>query len=199
MRTSAYVGVSKCLNVASGIPPSCWFNEITRSFSRASVHPQVRLGPWYTLCVHAWGQAHLFCRGSVLTGCNLQMLRPVGFIGTPLPSHYATLCPPLFSPPPASPRRLSGYVPRRSAPCRSSPFVFSPSNPSAALVRRSWLSSIDLHLIEIRNKREHAQASESLSSSGRTREEIRSGIFSRATSDAPSRRWSIVRLAFLSP
>lgn len=95
------------------------------------------LVPRYTLCVHSWGQAHLFCRGSVLTGCNLQMLRPVGFIGTPLPSHYATLCPPLFSPPPAGPRRLSGYVPHRSAPRRASPLAFSPSNPSAALVRRS--------------------------------------------------------------
>jgi len=44
-----------------------------------------------------------------------------------------------------------------------SPLAFSPSNPSTALVRRSWLSSIDLHLIETRNKREHAQASESRS------------------------------------
>lgn len=51
-------------------------------------------GPQNGTLMHAWGQAHLFCRGSVLTGCNLQMLvGPVGFIGISLPSHYTTLLP----------------------------------------------------------------------------------------------------------
>lgn len=110
----------------SGIPPSCWFNGIARSLSRASPHPQLRLRTAdgiHPVCACVGAEAHLFCRGSVLTGCNLQMLRPVGFIGTPLPSHYATLCPPLFSPSPAGP---PPPIRLRSVPLRSSSLLVAP-------------------------------------------------------------------------
>lgn len=37
------------------------------------------------------GAGSFIYRGSVLAGCNLQMLGPAGFIGAPLPSHYNPL------------------------------------------------------------------------------------------------------------
>lgn len=50
-----------------------------------------------TVCDHGFeryacvGAGSFIYRGSVLAGCNLQMLGPAGFIGAPLPSHYNPL------------------------------------------------------------------------------------------------------------
>lgn len=81
------------------------------------------------------------------------MLRPVGFIGTPLPSHYATLCPPLFSPPPAGPT-ASNRPPAslRTAPCSH----FHPPIPA-----RPWYVARDYRQLTYTwlkyvNKREQA-------------------------------------------
>lgn len=44
------------------------------------------------------GAGSFIYRGSVLAGCNLQMLGPAGFIGAPLPSHYNPLPSAIFPP-----------------------------------------------------------------------------------------------------
>lgn len=84
-------------------------------------------------CYACVGAGSFIYRGSVLAGCNLQMLGPAGFIDAPLPSHYNPLPSVIFSfalhpfsRRPAPPRlpaprttRLLGLV------------TFSPSNRSA--------------------------------------------------------------------
>lgn len=117
------------------------------------------------------------------------MLRPVGFIGTPLPSHYATLCPPLFSPPPAGPTAsLTGPASLRSA----SRSHFHPPIPA-----RPWYVARDYRQLTYTwlkyvNKRERARRPSPAEIREDPGGDPRSGIFSRATSNASSDR-SIVR------
>lgn len=92
--------------------------------------------------MHAWGQAHLFTEDQYWQVVIYKCWDPLDLSALRYPL-ITTLCPPPSSLP-------------TSPSCNSSPrarYISTLQSAGLGYKLRSWLSSIDLHSIEIRNKR----------------------------------------------